>query len=373
MSVPFNLVKRSWEDEIIATTVYSFISNRLKRKDEKLSAQFEVLSKMEKRHAELWNEFSERLYNRKLKEGLLLKIKKTLLKLAVVLLPLAIIVNYLELGEKSAAEEYSKILKYLEKSPEDKAIVEEILREEIEHEHVLLQIIIFEKTNISNVKDAIYGMTDSLVEILALVIGLASIIADPLTIGLAGLIAGIGGTFSMTAGAYLSAKSQNDVYYGAVRDLEIKYLLDKNYVKRDLKSALVEKGLADRDAEELSSLIENNPKALFELTKTVAIEETPTDPKATAYVTGIYYILGALPAVVPFFVGAFLGTPSIQIAIFAVVLSAIVSFVGGVISSILSGISAGREALQNMVITIGAALATYTIGTIARMLLGISV
>jgi len=373
MSIPYDLVEKSWEDEVLATTVYSFISKRLRKKDDKLSKQFEVLANMEEKHAKLWKEFSERLYNKTPREGIGLKIKKFFLKLAVVLFPLVIIVNYLELGEKSAAEEYSKILKYLEKSPEDRAIVEEILREEIEHEHVLLQLIIFEKANISNVKDAIYGMTDSLVEILALVIGLASLIADPLTIGLAGLIAGIGGTFSMTAGAYLSAKSQNDIYVGAVRDIEIKNLLDREYVKRDLKTALIEKGLTEDDAEELSTLLENNPKALFELTKTIAIEESPTDPKATAYVTGLYYILGVLPAVVPFFIGAFMNTPSIQIAIFAIVLSAIVSFIGGLISSILSGISAGKEALQNMVITIGAALATYSIGTIARLLLGINV
>jgi len=370
MTLDFSLVKKSFEDEVIAKEVYKFLSKKV---GEHFKDDFIKLSEMEQRHADIWRQFAEEKFNKKLKVGLGLKLKIFLYKLASVILPLIFIINYLELGEKLAADEYVKLMRALDGDEKAVNMVKGIIVDELMHEHVLLNMIINAKTDISRVKDAIYGMTDSLVEILALVIGLASVINDPLTIGLAGLIAAVGGTFSMTAGAYLSTKSQKDLYEGSLRDLEIKEMIDPSFLERDLKNALIEKGLGERDAGELVNIIKQNPTALRELTKHLAIEEEPDDPSSAAKTTGIYYVLGALPAILPFFIGSMFPISTINIAVIAVVLSAIVSFLAGAFTSILSGLSVRKEAVQNMIIVIGASLATYTIGTIAKILLGISV
>jgi len=94
-----------------------------------------------------------------------------------------------------------------------------MIDDEILHEAKLSEQILRERSNLANIREVIYGMTDSLVEILALMIGLASIINNTLMIGLAGLLAAIGGTFSITTGSYLGAKSQNNLAEGEMKGI----------------------------------------------------------------------------------------------------------------------------------------------------------
>lgn len=364
------VIKRFWEDEIIATNVYSFLKRKVKGEKKEI---FDKLSGMEMGHARIWENLAKEKFNKEFKVGLTLRIKVFFYKVLAIILPLTFMINYLELGERTATLEYSTLLTKFKNEPKIYEVVKKIIYEEIEHETMFLEMIIGERSKLARVKEAIYGMTDSLVEILALVIGLASVTKSPLTIGLAGLIAAIGGTFSMTSGAYLSAKSQNDLYEGAVRELDVKDMVARSLLLKDLKLVLEEKGV-DRDAvSEIIDGLKENPKALKNLVKSVAIEETPTNPKEVAFTTGIYYIIGALPAILPFLFGDFFPVNTVFIAIIAIVLSSIVSFLAGMFTAILSGTKIIRKALENVLIIIGATLATYTIGSIAKVLLGISV
>ncbi len=367
--IPLKLLKDFFEDEIIAMNIYEF----LKKKSREKKDIFEKFAEMEKGHSEFWKDLTEKTYGIKLKVGMKLRLKILWNKFIALITPLTFMINYLELGERSAYIVYSKLLELVKNDEELYQSVKKIVYDEIEHEGVFMNMLIGEKSRLAKIKDAIYGMTDSLVEILALVIGLVSVIASPLTIGLAGLISAVGGTFSMTSGAYLSSKSQNDLYEGAVEEIKIKEMLARNLLEENLKSALIEKGLSDESAKLLIDAVKEKPEILGILVRSIAMEETPTNPKEVASTTGIYYVLGALPAIVPFFIAAPLGLTSIIAAMIAVLLSSIVSFLTGIFTGVLSGIDIKRKALENVIIILGATAATYLIGTAAKIFLGIEI
>jgi len=370
MKGDLKVIKNFWEDEVLAMNLYRFLKRKAKGNKKEV---FDKLAEMEKKHADTWSSLAKRFFNVEFKPSIVLKVKIFLNKILALITPLTFMINYLELDERTATLEYSNVLTKFKDDPETYEVVKKIIYDEIEHEATFVEMIIGERSRIAKIKDAIYGMTDSLVEILALVIGLASVIPNPLTIGLAGMISAIGGTFSMTSGAYLSAKSQNDIYEGAVREIEVKDAVARSTLIKDLELALIEKGIDEDTAKKIVENLGENSSILKTLVKTLGIEETPTNPKEVATTTGLYYVLGALPVVLPFFVAHVFSISTINVAIIAVLLASVTSFFTGIFTAILSGINVKRKAIENVLIIIGAALATYTIGTLAKILLGIGV
>ncbi|MCD6515067.1 MAG: VIT1/CCC1 transporter family protein [Candidatus Odinarchaeota archaeon] len=364
------LMEDFWKDEVIATELYDFLSKKVSGDKSKL---FKEISEMERRHAIIWNEVCEKAFSVKFKLGIRLRIKKFFMKLLAAIMPLTFMVYYLESDERSAVLNYSKLLKEFKDDPQLYSIIEGVIKDEIDHEARLIDMVLEEVSYINKAKDAIYGMTDSLVEILALVIGLAGVMKNPILIGLAGLISSIGGTFSMTSGAYLSTKSQNDIYEGKIKEIDVKEAIDIDSLKNDLKSALIEKGTESSAAEGIIRIIGNDSKVLKNLVRSLSIEETLSNPKDVAVTTGIYYILGAMPAVIPFFAAYALSMDSLTAVIISVMSAAIVSFFSGIFIAVLSGISIKKKAFENVLIIMGAAVATYFIGTAARVFLGIEI
>lgn len=369
VKIPLRMLKKFFDDEVIAMSIYRFMIRKSKDKRE----VFEKLSKMEQEHADFWQNLAREMYGKTLKIGLGLRLKILWSKFIALITPLTFMVNYLELGEREAYIDYAKLLDIVKENEAILNSVKEIIYDEIKHEDELLEIIIGEKSRLARIKDAIYGMTDSLVEILALVIGLASVIKSPLTIGLAGLISAVGGTFSMTSGAYLSSKSQNDLYEGSLQEIKIKETLATDLLETDLERAFIEKGLDVNTVKSLIEAVKEKPEALRNLIKSLAIEETPTNPAEVAKTTGLYYVLGALPAILPFFIAEPFGLSSVHVALIAVSLAIIVSFITGIFTGVLSGINIRKKAIENVLIIVGATIATYLIGTIARIILGIEV
>ena len=367
MSVELDILRSFWEDEVLAHHTYSLLCKKTKDK------RFLELAEMEKKHAEFWNSLAEKYYNTRFRQGLRIKIKKLMNKALATIVPTTFLIHYLEFGERDAVLEYSKILSKFREKPEIYEKIREVVIDEIKHETELARMIIGEEKKLSNIKDAIYGMTDSLVEILALVTGLAGALANPITIGLAGLISAIGGTFSMTSGAYLSAKSQNDLYQGSVKEVEAKKLIAPEILLQELQEEMTKKGVDEETIKKIIEPLKNNPETIETLVKTMKITEKPANPKETAKTTGIYYIIGALPAILPFFIGHIIRTETTKIAIVAIALSATIALIAGILTAILSGTSIKRKAIENVLIILGATAATYTIGKIATTILGIQI
>lgn len=366
------MLEEFYQDELVSSAFYKFMAKKAKGEQKKY---FLEMADMETEHARIWiDEIASKKYP--IKRGMRFKsrIRLFFLKVMAFFLPLSFMVNYLELGERGALKNYSEILNELDVSGEREGeLIQGIMKDEILHEANLTKMILDSAAQLNNLKEAIYGMTDSLVEILALVIGLASIMNNLLLIGLSGLLASIGGTFSMVSGAYLSVQSQNDIYEGKLDDLRTKHKVGPEYLVEDLELHLMEKGLDKEIAREIAQKIKDDDKALLALAETIIIEEEKEDPTSAAITTGIYYILGALPAFMPFFIAIPFGLDPLTTSLIAIGLSALLAFIAGIFTAVLSGISIGSKGLKNVVITIGAALATYAFGTVARHFLGVSV
>lgn len=70
---------------------------------------------------------------------------------------------------------------------------------------------LFSKINSENIKDAIYAMSDGLVEVLSSISGLSGVFFNHLYVLVGGLIIGVSGTLSMTLGNFFSTLSEKEI------------------------------------------------------------------------------------------------------------------------------------------------------------------
>jgi VIT1/CCC1 family predicted Fe2+/Mn2+ transporter len=100
----------------------------------------------------------------------------------------------------------------------------------------------------------------------------------------------------------------------------------------------------------------------------MGIEETLENPLKAAYYTGLFYLLGTILIVFPFFLG--LNSTS---ALLTSATAAIIAWtISGFIVALTSGLSATRKILEMLITGLGAATITYTIGSLISSILGIS-
>jgi VIT1/CCC1 family predicted Fe2+/Mn2+ transporter len=106
----------------------------------------------------------------------------------------------MESGEEKAQQAYAKL-----KGFED--IINQITKEEEEHEQKLLDMLDEERLNY--VGSMVLGLNDALVELSGTLAGLTFAFQNTRLISLSGLITGIAATLSMAASEYLSSKADN--------------------------------------------------------------------------------------------------------------------------------------------------------------------
>ncbi|MFA6079479.1 MAG: VIT1/CCC1 transporter family protein [Candidatus Omnitrophota bacterium] len=106
----------------------------------------------------------------------------------------------MENGEVSAQEVYGNMTSSV-------AEATGIAEEEDAHEHQLLDMIDEEK--LKYVGSIVLGLNDALVELTGALAGLTFALANARLVAIAGVITGIAGAMSMSASAYLSAKSES--------------------------------------------------------------------------------------------------------------------------------------------------------------------
>lgn len=105
----------------------------------------------------------------------------------------------MEAGEEVAQEVYDDISKKIPKA-------KEILKDELEHEKLLVNMIDEEK--LGYISSMVLGLSDALVELTGALAGLTFALQDAMLTGTVGLITGIAASMSMSASEYLSQKSE---------------------------------------------------------------------------------------------------------------------------------------------------------------------
>lgn len=107
-------------------------------------------------------------------------------------------IKLMEREEKKAEKEYSQLSKFFPKA-------EEIMRDEEEHENILISMI--EEERVKYVGSLVLGINDALVELSGALAGLSFTLQNNKLVGVAGLVTGIAASLSMSASEYLSQKA----------------------------------------------------------------------------------------------------------------------------------------------------------------------
>jgi VIT1/CCC1 family predicted Fe2+/Mn2+ transporter len=119
-------------------------------------------------------------------------------------LGLTFVTKLLERHESEVVRRYREVLKRVEGEVREK--VEEFLRDEEEHERVLLSQI--DEPLLRYIGFIALGLSDSMIEVTGVHAGFLGVTASTIIAGVAGLIVGFAASISMGVASYLKAKSE---------------------------------------------------------------------------------------------------------------------------------------------------------------------
>lgn len=228
----------------------------------------------------------------------------------------------LEAIEVYGIRKYLTLWKQNKGNPMGKA-VQGILKDEFEHEDVIVGRLKDRIINPDRIRNIFLGLNDGMVEILGAVAGFFASFGQNSLVLLAGLTTAVAGSLSMAAGAYVAASSENEVR---------------------------------RTQEE---------KARFLGEKTDG-EEREEPAFSTAVVVGISYFIGASFPLLPVIFGA-------HTALWSIFSAGTIIILVSMTLAFLSGMEIKKRVMTNVVIITVAAGVTYLIGMLVRSLLGVEI
>jgi VIT1/CCC1 family predicted Fe2+/Mn2+ transporter len=176
-----------------------------KEKANKTKIALERLAKLEKKHSDMWGSIMPNDAVRSAPS----KIKIAALSSFNRIFGIGITMKVIEHQETNLKNKLQNSIR--EFSEKERSMINKIKESEEKEEEPLEKSIIETNRFFRNVRDIMFGMNDGLVELLAVVVGLAAALENPILIFIAGFIVAISGTLSMAAGAYLSTDYQNKI------------------------------------------------------------------------------------------------------------------------------------------------------------------
>jgi VIT1/CCC1 family predicted Fe2+/Mn2+ transporter len=299
-------------DEIRDHAIYTALGGT--EKDRDLKQLLKKLAETEGKHIRIWKMLLGKPGENE-KGSPFLKLEILIRVITRKVLGLAFLVKLLERGEKEGFISYNSALESNEFDEREKRYLKGIINDEGGHERALVNEVVGHKGSLEDTQSVILGLNDGLVEILALVAGLAAVATSGLVVVIVGMIAGISGTLSMSGGVYLSSKS----------------------------STLVDEAMAH--------------------------EKEKSPALRAAYHTGLYYLMGTIIVIAPFLAGL-KGAAGILLS---VVLVSIALTVASAVIAVISDTSIRRRSLEMLAISLGAATVTILFSTALKAYLGISI
>lgn len=341
---------KQYKEELFDSEVYLELGK--KESDPVAKAFLFRMAEMEKKHASIWKEISEkrgiRIGKLGIKDKLMIKFYGIIRKV----LGLELTLRLLESNEENDIEKYNELAKSEELDENEREKMREISIDEAVHEEMLTTI------KAKDVSDFVYGISDGLIEVLAATSGIAGAVSNPLVVALSGLIVGISGTLSMSIGAYLSTKSEKEINEHKREKVKIQKLVDRGEVSKKLSQILSELGIKDKIAQNISP-------QLVDVAEDIIAPKVDESPLKSSAVTGLSYIVGAIIPIIPYFLrlGGMLGL------ITSYVIAGISIFLVGFMIGLLSDVNPKKKGLEMMGLGISAAIATHLIGLLASLVI----
>ncbi len=356
------------EDEVYSAKIYRLLANMYR--DAPIRDRLIQMAEMEERHAEFWRAFlKERGVEPRIgRVGLKARLSALLFRL----LGLGLTLKLLERGERGAIEMYSEMLESPELSEEEKEEVRRILEEELIHEQEFEEESGRFKEFMEHVRDAVLGMSDGLVEILSVSAGLAGAYGDPLYVALGGAIVGIGGALSMGISSFTSVRAQREVRLSVLNRIRLMSRHVAGVLKQRIASSLARKGFSRETAEAVAEEAARNQDLMTMLVAEEEHglrEEALENPVKAGLYTGLFYLLGAMVPLLPYFMGLPIRVATPLSFLFA---AAMISGTGFIIA-VSAELSIKKKMAELTIAGLGAAVLTFLFGRVASALLGIEV
>ena len=214
----------------------------------------------------------------------------------------------------------------------------------------------------SNIRDFILGFQDGLVNILGLVLGVASAVKDTKIVLISGLAATFAESISMAAVAYTSNKAAHQYYESQLEKEkgEIKEIPDTEV--EEIRDIYYKKGFRGNQLKSIVNKITSNKKLWLDTMMAEELKlytEDYENPIKSGFVVGASAVIGSLIPILPFF---FL---EIKIGmLYALILSVITLFIVGAAKAKVTIGSWIKNGFEMAAIGTIAALAGYIIGSL---------
>jgi predicted membrane protein (TIGR00267 family) len=224
---------------------------------------------------------------------------------------------------------------------------------------------------LSRIRDLVFGLEDSLVSTLGVVIGMAAGTDDRAVVILSGLVLVAVEAISMAAGSFLSSKSHRQMLERAIREEEQEIEEEPEKEIEELRGMYRVRGFSPEEVEILVKRITSDKKLWLEemISKElhIGLGELET-PKENAFVMLLSYLAGGMVSVVPYF---FLSLQAASIT--AVVLTLIALFGLGFAKGKLTSTNPARSGAEMLLIAGTATFLGFVIGKAASSFFGIEV
>ena len=212
-------------------------------------------------------------------------------------------------------------------------------------------------------RDIILGVNDGLVSIFLLIVGVVGGGLDTDQILLAGVAAAIAGAVSMASGEYIATKSQEEVF-----DREM--ILEKEHLKyhreverQEIRDMFGDLGFQPEDAERIVEIVDADDDAFLKVMMALEFGVVDTErrsPWMAAIMSGLLFLSGALPSIIPF---AFVADPSTGLWM-AALGSGIALFAVGALKTVVTNTNPIISGLENVGVAAVGAVVSYGVGSL---------
>lgn len=211
----------------------------------------------------------------------------------------------------------------------------------------------------SNLRDFILGWQDGMVNVLGLILGVASATQSTKLIIISGLAAAFAEAISMSAVAYTSTKAEVD-FYNSEYEREMKEIRQTPQMeKEEIRDIYSKKGFRGRLLEAIVKKITSDKKVWAETMMQEELKLSPVhdNPKNAAAVVLVASLIAPMIPLIPFLL-----FPIFNAIIYAFLLSVITLFVTGAMEARLTIGNWTRRGMEMVLVGTVAAILGYVIG-----------
>lgn len=208
-------------------------------------------------------------------------------------------------------------------------------------------------------RDMVLGVNDGLVSVFLLAVAVVGGGLESNEVLLATIAAAIAGAISMGAGEFLATKSQEEVFDSEVA-LETTHIRHFRQGEVDqLRDFFADMRVEEEDLDEAVAIFSRTDEVLLNAMKVLEfgiVDSERRSPYTAMYMSSSLFLLGSLPAVVPF---AAIDTTALALTVAAVV-TAIGLFTVGAVKTLVTRTNPVTAGFQNLIITtVGGVLAYF--------------